>query len=32
MPPAGTKMAWEVVHIWPEYSDSVKARLRSIAL
>jgi hypothetical protein len=32
MPPAGTKMACEVVHIWPEYSDSVKARLPSIAL
>ena len=31
-PPAGTKMACEVVHIWPEYSDSVKARLPSIAL
>ncbi len=32
IPPAGTKRFWVVVHIWPEYSDRVKARLPQSAL
>ena len=30
MPPAGTKMFCGVVHIWPEYSASDIARLRTM--